>query len=340
MSHLVLKLYIMRKFTIALAVLPFILSACKKENGVTLNTRPASKSATTTTGNAQARIGGATVLGAPVAEAKLYKLLPGYNSGDDFEASGVYYLDGYFYVACDNRYKIPKIKSTLPINSSQNTMLSSGSGDSGFEGITYDNNNTPNFFVVEEAVSHNGSYQPRIREYDGSMNYQNSMWADYYFTSANANKGFEGIAWVFRGGDDYILGLVEGTGDIPVLKKTSSGWTKVANITLPSSVTFTDYSDICVYGNKVAITSQQDAQLWIGTLSSTSWTITGGTAYEFPKGSSTGVVGAGSYVLYANIEGISFINDTQIVVVSDKAKSDQPSYQTYKDQSIHIFNIP
>lgn len=293
------------------------------------------------TGNhSTAKISGATALAAPVAEAKVYKLLPGYDSDDDFEASGVQYLNGYFYVVCDNRYKIAKIKSTLPINSSANSLLSSGSGDSGFEGISYDSYNTPNFFVVEEAVSHSGAYQPRIREYDASMSYQNSLWVDYTFTAANSNKGFEGIAWLNRDGDDYILGLVEGTGKIPVLKKTSSKWEFVTEITLPSSVTFSDYSDIALYGNKVAITSQEDGQLWIGTLSSSSWSITGGTAYEMPKGSSSGVVGAGTKVLYGNIEGISFISASQVVIVSDKKKSDQPDYQEYKDQSVHIFNLP
>lgn len=315
----------------------FILSCQKKE------VQPALATAQTPSDNqnSSSKIAGAAYLSAPVAEAKIYKLIPDYNSSDDFEASGVQYLGGYFYVACDNRYKIPKIKSTLPQNSSQNTMLSSGSGSSGFEGISYDNNNTPNFFVVEEAVSYGGGvYKPRIREYDASMNYQNSMWADYNFTSANSNKGFEGIAWVFRNGQDYILGLVEGTGKIPVLQKTSSQWLKVAEITLPSSVTFTDYSDIALYGNKVAITSQEDSQIWIGTLSSTSWAITGGTAYNFPLGSSSGVVGAGSNILYGNIEGVSFITANQIVVVSDKVKSSQPSYQSYKDQSVHVFNLP
>ncbi|XZF13512.1 hypothetical protein ACTHGU_17165 [Chitinophagaceae bacterium MMS25-I14] len=327
---------IRKSLPISMALISMIALSCNK------NAEQASTPALTTKAGikSHAKITGATMLGAPVAEKKIYKLLPGYNSGDDFEASGVYYLDGYFYIACDNRYKIAKIKMSLPENSNDNTLLSSGSGDSNFEGITYDNNNTPNFFVVEESVKNGSSYQPRIREYDGSMNYQNSMWADYYFTSSNNNKAFEGIAWVFRGGDDYILGLVEGTGKIPVLKKTSSQWQKVAEITLPSSVTFNDYSDIAIYGNKVAITSQEDAQLWIGTLSDTTWEITGGTAYEFPHGSSSGVVGAGSDVLYGNIEGVSFINANQIVVVSDKAKSDQPSYQTYKDQSVHIFNIP
>jgi uncharacterized protein YjiK len=308
-------------------------TACSKDkNVVAPTTSPAPKVMKT--------ISGAATLAAPVAEAKIYKLMPGYDSDDKFEASGVYYLNGYFYVACDNLFKIAKIKSTLPINSNDNTMLSSGSGDSGFEGISYDDNNTPNFFVVEEAVQNGSVYNPRIREYSASMSYQSSMWAEYNFTSSNANKGFEGIAWVFRNGEDYILGLVEGTGKIPVLHKTSTKWEKVAEITLPSSVTFNDYSDIAVYGNKVAITSQEDSQIWLGTLSTTSWSITGGTAYNFPKGNSSGVVGSGSNVLYGNIEGVSFINNNQIVVVSDKKKDDQPSYQSYKDQSIHIFNLP
>ncbi|MBB6274504.1 hypothetical protein HDF26_004982 [Pedobacter cryoconitis] len=291
-------------------------------------------------GNSALNASGVTVLGAPVAEAKVYKLLKGYNKDDKFEASGVYYLNGYFYVASDNRYEIAKIKQSLPENSNENSLLGAGSGDSGFEGITYAAKSTPGFFVVEEAVKNGSQYQPRIREYNANMGYLNSLWADYYFTEANSNKGFEGIAWVSRDGIDYMLGLVEGTGKIAVLKKTASQWQKVGEINLPASASFTDYSDITVYGNKVAITSQQDSRLWIGTLSSTEWTITGGKTYAFPTGNSNGVVGSGNNVLYANVEGVSFINDTQIVVVSDKAKSDQPSYQKFKDQSVHIFNLP
>ncbi len=285
-----------------------------------------------------------TTLGAPIAEAKIYKLLPGYNSSDVFEASGVYSLNGYFYVACDNTQKIAKIKNTLPINSSNNTLNgtgSPGSGTSNFEAISYDSHGTVNFFTVEESALNGSYYQPRIYEYDASLNYQRRSWANYNFTSANSNKAFEGIAWVYRGGNDYLLGLVEGTGKIPVLMRTSGDWTLVDSITLPSSVTFTDYADICLKGDTIAILSQEDGQFWLGRLSSTSWSITSSIgAYSFPTGSIDGTVGAGSYVLYANVEGISFLNDSQIVVVSDKAKSSQPSYQSIKDQSVHIFNLP
>ncbi|MBI3233860.1 MAG: hypothetical protein HYZ42_07425 [Bacteroidetes bacterium] len=275
----------------------------------------------------------------PIAEKKIYKLLNGYSSSDDFEASGVYAMGSYFYMVFDNRYKIGKLLNTLPENSGSNSLLSSGSGSSNFEGIAYDNVGTPNWYVVEESVSNGGSYYPRIREYDNSMNYQSNQWTDYSFNSSNNNKEFEGIAYIRRNNEDYLLSIVEGTGNIAVMKQSGSSWTTITEFNIP--VTFTDYSDIAIYGNKLAVTSQEDAQLWVGTLSSTSWATTGGsgTVYDFPKGSSTGVVGTGNYTLYGNVEGVSFINDSTIVTCTDKASNSQPSYQTYKDQSVQIFKL-
>lgn len=322
------------KLTMSLAVLALFLYACKKES--------ASSDLSGQIGNnkiAAAKIDGPVVtLAAPVAEAKVYKLLKGYDKSDKFEASGVTYVDGYFYVVFDNLYEIGKLKKTLPQNSNENSLLSFGFGDSGFEAITYRNNANPGFYVAEETVKNGSQYQPRIREYNAAMDYQSDLWADYYFTSANKNKGFEGLAWINRGGNEYLLGLVEGTGKIPVLKKTGSLWQKVAEINPP--VAFTDYADIALYGNKIAIVSQEDSKLWVGTLSSTDWSLSGGKTYAFPKGDTNGNVGAGNNVLYANVEGVSFISETQIVVVSDKAKSDQPDYHKFKEQSVHIFNLP
>lgn len=318
----------------SMALLALVLYSCKKENSSNpILENPAKSEA------AVAQVAGPVVtLAAPVAEAKVYKLLKGYNSSDKFEASGVTYVNGYFYVVFDNLYEIAKLKKTLPQNSNENSLLSFGFGDSGFEAITYRNSANPGFYVAEETVKNGSQYQPRIREYNSAMDYQSDLWADYFFTSANKNKGFEGLAWINRGGNEYLLGLVEGTGKIPVLKKTGSLWQKVAEINPP--VAFNDYADIALYGNKIAIVSQEDSKLWIGTLSSTDWSLSGGKTYEFPKGDVNGVIGAGNNVLYANVEGVSFISDTQIVVVSDKAKSDQPDYHKFKEQSVHIFNLP
>ena len=242
------------------------------------------------------------VLYGPTAESKCYKLFSGY------------------------------------INSGLNSLSSGSNSSSGYEGITYDSYNTPNFYVVTESAQHNGAYYPIISQYDASLNLQSTAWAPFSFSSSNSNKAFEGVAWVRRNNDDYLLGLVEGTGDIVVMQQSGSSWTYVTTFTIPA--VFTDYSDIALYGSQIAVTSQEDSRVWVGTLSSASWSVTGtGTIYTFPTGSSSGVVGSGSYVLYGNVEGVSFMNDSTIVTCTDKVKSSQPSYQSYKDQSVQIFTL-
>ena len=311
-----------------------VVFSCKKETLVADEVQ----STITSANNHDTRTLATKTLWGPLLESRVYKLLSGYNSSDDFEASGVYTLGNYFYVVFDNRYKIGKFLNTLPQNSNSNSLLSSGSGNSNFEGITYDNYGTPHWYVVEEAVKNGSIWYPRIRQYSSSMNYQSSQWTDYAFNSSNNSKAFEGIAYIRRNNNDYLLSIVEGTGAIAVMLQTGNTWTKVTEFFLP--VTFTDYSDIALYGSKLAVVSQEDAQMWVGELSSTSWTTTGsGTVYDFPKGSSTGIVGGGNLTIYANEEGVSFVDDSTVVTCSDKAASSQPSYQTYKDQSVQIFRL-
>ena len=290
-------------------------------------------------------------LSAPLAEDKLYKLFKGYDSSNSFEASGVYALGDYYYVVFDNLQKLGKVHTSLPQNSSKNTLTSGKSSSSGYEGITYDDYSTPNFYVVTEGESHNGSYAGNIRQYSSSLSYQSSMWADFSF--ASANKGFEGISWLRRGGEDYLLALCEGNfclsddeadrgnGRLEVLKQTSSGWAWVAEIIIPAAADFLDYSDIDLDGTRLAIVSQKSAALWIGELSATSWEILGeGAAYDLPRGDSSGTVGAGEEVIYCNIEGVSWISPSRVVMVSDMAKSGDPAACLAKDQSIHVFDVP
>jgi len=283
-----------------------------------------------------------TSLSAPINEAKVYKLLKGYDSSNNFEASGVKYVSGYFYAIFDNMFNIGKFVSTLPINSSSNSLSSGSSSSSNFEAITYDSYNTPNFYVADENESHNGEYSPKIYEYDASLNEQSTTWAPYSFSSADKNKGFEGLTWIRRNNNDYLLGLCERTGKIIVMEQSGSNWVKVDSISMPAGTGMTDFSDIDISSSlRVGVTSQESSLLWIGQLSATSWTfVNAGTVYSFPTGDQNGNVGAGGYVLYGNVEGVSFITDTQVVVCSDKAGSDQPSYQSFKAQTISIFNLP
>lgn len=280
----------------------------------------------------------ATLVG-PVVEAKIADLLPGYTSSDKFEASGVAAVGNYFYVVCDNRDAILSVYKTLRPHSNVHAVIGIRTeSPSGFEAITY-NAAAESFFVTIENQANNGEYSPRVREYSDIPSFEASLWADYTFGDDEENKGFEGNAALRRNGTDYLLGLCEGTGNIIVTKKTSSEWQYVATIAPP--VAFTDYSDIDIRNNRVLISSQEDSKLWVGTLSSTSWAFVGaGTVYNFPRGGENGVVGGpGFYKLYANIEGVSWIDDNTFVAVSDKASGKDPAYMKYKDQSIHIFKL-
>jgi hypothetical protein len=45
-------------------------------------------------------------------------------------------------------------------------------------------------------------------------------------------------------------------------------------------------------------------------------------------------------MMYCNMEGVAWLGDGGLVVVSDKRKNDQPRRCSRKDQSIHIFKLP
>ncbi len=152
-------------------------------------------------------------------------------------------------------------------------------------------------------------------------------------------------------------------------------WKTVRILSIPTAAYFQDYSSIAVNSNgRVAITSQEESQVWIGRLSH--WTspstvastdggdddaetvghksIAEGTfdpllsefeaandgrtssdVYNFPRAADCDVV-------YCNIEGVHWINDELLVAVSDQMKAGgKQGYRCIdKDQSIHVFVIP
>jgi hypothetical protein len=108
----------------------------------------------------------------------------------------------------------------------------------------------------------------------------------------------------------------------------------VGKIRLPRTLRFEDYSSIAADGDRLAVVSQVNSALWVGSLAPSSWDIVDeGITYTFPRT-------ADGQVIYCNIEGVSWTDSNRIVVVSDKAKSKQEELGREKDQSIHIFEIP
>ncbi len=287
-------------------------------------------------------VSGPITLEAPIKESKVYKLFSGYSDKDMFEASGIKYMGDHFYVVFDNTYKVASIQQSLVPYGVANILSGGSISSSNYEGVAYDYDGSPNIYVVAENQSHNGQYSPRIYKYDLTLHEGDSAWAPYSFTSSFKNKGFEGLTFYHRNNKDYLLGLSEANGNIIVMEANGSDWKYISTMPFPQSMAMNDYSDIDISETgAIAVTSQESSKLWIGKLSGTDWQLDGeGTLYTFPTGDENGNVGKGSNVLYGNVEGVSFISDSQVVICSDKASSDQPYYQTFKEQSISIFSIP
>jgi len=184
------------------------------------------------------------------------------------------------------------------------------------------------------------------------------------FLPAGDSKGFEGAIPVHDAtGELHILGLCEGNhcseskkddaghGRIVVMKKEIKDgvcqWSTVRTIHIPSSAEFRDYSALSMtQEGKVAISSQEESQLWVGQLVGVNgaggWNIEemefdpdAGKIYDFPKNE-------GCHTVYCNIEGVHWLNNDMIIAVSDKMKSKgKQDFRCFnKDQSVHVFVLP
>lgn len=268
-------------------------------------------------------------------EVKISQLIPlaGISS---YEASGVHLQNGSLYVVFDNMTKIGRISPDL--TSGSYASGGSSSEDSQYEGITFDSHNTQHFYVIAE-----GSSQGRVIQYDSAASESSATNESTDVRFSESNKGFEGVAWLRRNSNDYLLGLCEGQactstvggtlpGGIKVLAQSGTSWVTETTLYLPSSANFADFSDIALRPSqngtfKVAVTSQESKSLWIGTLSATSWSfLDSGTVYGFPSPD------------YCNIEGVTFLSDTQLAMVSDDSKG-KPGCNN-KDEMVHVFSLP
>ena len=275
------------------------------------------------------------------SEAKLAKLLQGQSENDKHEASGVLFLDNNIFVVFDNYSLIARIN--IEVNKAK--LLGENKKGVGYEGITYDNIND-RFYLIEESLDNKGLLNARLRSVNKDFDLDFKKWLKYNFQSDN--KGFEGLTVVAKNDETYVLALCEGNdcdsgeiskihgaGRIKVFETKGKKWKYIASIKLPPSIQFKDYSGIDINEkNILAITSQESSAVWTGELNVDKWRIEDlGHVYEFPKDKNGNKI-------YCNIEGVSWIENDRLVVVSDARKQkDQPKECLEKDQSIHIISI-
>jgi hypothetical protein len=276
-----------------------------------------------------------------VRERKLRELLPG---SLVLEASGVVVRDGHYLVVFDNIRRIARIGSDLAPGSSEHVWVGRLRNGEGYEDIAYSASQR-SFYALIEAEKHpDGTYKAIVEEYDAHYRFKGRRRVDVPFEKRN--RGFEGLCAVRSDGVDYLLALCEGNegragmrgstpggGRIHVLRASGQTWESIAQITLPSSLDFKDYSAVALRENRLAVVSQKSARMWIGRLRLKDWTISGdGRTYDFPRNEN-------GKRLYCTVEGVDWLSDNSFVMVSDKCKKGYPDRCGRTDQSIHIFRL-
>ncbi len=202
------------------------------------------------------------------------------------------------------------------------------------------------FYVVVEG-RHTGSKPPRplVAELDRDWRPVATKWVDVPLVKVN--KGIEGLEVLRREGALYLLGLLEGNrglagkagrryggGRVHVLVEDDERWRSVATIDLPETLRFHDYSAISVADDRVAVLSQESSAMWIGHLAPDTWAIMDdGVVYGFPTDRS-------GHTVYRTIEGVTWLTERQLAVVSDRDSTKPTSTARDKDQSVHLVELP
>jgi hypothetical protein len=287
-----------------------------------------------------------------------------------YEASAVIVVDGQAHVVCDSSWSIYKFGLDLQPRAASNVRLGDpervSGEDSSYEAIAFFEDV---FYVMRESIQHEDeAYHAIVEEIvvDGEQyNVQRTCSTEFEFEGDS--KGFEGM-WPVRDlqGELILIGLCEGNrcsekykkdrgnGRIVIMKQALNEnvddpcvWETIKTVNIPASAFFMDYSAMAVHENgNVAITSQEESQVWIGRLlgrqSGELWDIDEiqfdegvGKVFDFPKNDQ-------GFGVYCNVEGIAWLDDGTLLAVSDKMKSKgkQDFRCQAKDQSVHVFALP
>ncbi len=288
-------------------------------------------------------------------ESPIQDLLAGDDRRDRLEASGVTKRGADLFVAFDNMSQIARLNADLSANAAGSVWRGGQEEKVGYEAIVWVEARSRFFTVIEavEAVEAGDDadkkkkkkdkrFKAQIRAFDQDMGLQSEGAVGFEFESEN--KGLEGLAVL--GDGELVLGLCEGQGCRKKAKEggrgvvlvlepeEGGGWKPARELELPKLASFGDYADIAVAPDgRVAVVSQEDASIWIGALTPDAQGFQGeGKVWPLPRD-------ADGQVCYCNVEGVAWIDDRRLVLVSDKAKDDQPAACRPKQESIHLFEV-
>jgi hypothetical protein len=280
-----------------------------------------------------------------IKEQKLYQLLPGSSPADSFEATGVSRKGEHFFVIFDDTPHIARLHNSLTVGHEDNILFRRMVQTVGYVDITYVEHIRQFLILTKPKKDKGGNHRPKINEYTADLQFLDADWVD--FTLEGNDRRLEGLEMVYFNGQEYFLGLCEGNkcysgrkgrkpggGRIHVFQNEGIIWAYKETIKLPKELQFEDYTSMAVLDRRVAIASQLTSAVWIGDFQEDSWELVDeGKVYEFPKNRN-------GYTIYCNIEGVTWSEAGELVVVSNQRRRGQNRRCRKTDQSIHIFKIP
>ncbi|HQN89880.1 MAG TPA: hypothetical protein PLK36_07380 [Methanoregulaceae archaeon] len=283
-----------------------------------------------------------------VHEARINDLVKG-TDDQHFEASGVYLKDGYLHIIFDDNPYLLRIRPDWRGSTDEPVLLRLKDTGAGYEDITFQSSAGHWLCLIEAVKTGHDTYLAGIDVFDESFSFLRKSWL--HFPLKGGNKGFEGLSIMHHAKNEYLLCICEGNdcksgakgakpgkGRIQVFQQVAEQWEHGGTIKLPKAVRYRDYVSLALHNGSLTVLSQASSALWTGHIRTEGgeWDDLfedDGRTYLFPrdeKGRS----------IYCNLEGVAWLGNGRLVVVSDKAKHEQPGRCTRKDQSIHIFTLP
>jgi hypothetical protein len=103
-------------------------------------------------------------------------------------------------------------------------------------------------------------------------------------------------------------------------------------------VRYEDYVSLDFHNGYLTVISQVSSAMWVGRLRAQPAGLEdmfedNGQLFLFPRDEK-------GRIMYCNLEGVTWLGNDRMVVVSDRGKPDQPGRCARTEQSIHIFKLP
>jgi hypothetical protein len=252
---------------------------------------------------------------------------------------------------------VGKIDETFRFRGDGNMLIGEQMRESQFEGITPFSSKENTWLLLAEAVPKDGGFYPEVtlaKMYAGKDTYDVVERCLVDFRLTHENKGFESIVYLPERG--LLLGLCEGNycvggskgkergnGRIVVsqLVREDGGdckWMVVDMIEIPPEAGFQDYSAMAIHRGmgKMAILSQEDAAVALLDFDVEALAFGSsedGDVFHLPRDNHCNIV-------WCNAEGIAFMDEYRLLIVSDKAKARQGVECLRYEQEAGIFVVP